>query len=148
MEAIATQKYVRSTPKKLRIVTAMTKGLSPQQAVEMLPYSGKKAGSILEKVIRSAIANAKQIGMDEMKLGIKEIQISEGPRLKRGMPVSKGRWHPILKRWSHVRVVLTDELKPKTLKRNSQAENDSKMDKKAKTEKNEKKIIKKKGKKK
>ena len=117
MEYKAVQKYVRSTPKKLRIAAAMTGGLTPKEAVEMLPYSGKRAAEPLAKVIRSAMANAISQGVSEESLSIKEIQINEGPRLKRGRPVSKGMWHPVLKRWSHILVILTDEKTEKKVKK-------------------------------
>lgn len=111
MEAIATQKYIRMSSRKLRIVAGMVRGVAPTEAVKMLPYVRKSAALPLEKVIRSAIANAKDKGMNEETLVFSEIQIGEGPRLKRGRPVSRGQWHPVVKKMSHIRVVLTDEKK-------------------------------------
>jgi large subunit ribosomal protein L22 len=106
MEFISTQKYLRLSPSKIREVVFMIKKLSPQKAIETLPFVNKRASKPLLKVISTALAQAKEKGVAEDKVFIKEIQINEGPRLKRGMPVSRGRWHPIVKRMSHIRVVL------------------------------------------
>ena len=84
----------------------MVKKLPPSEALEVLPYTGKRAALPLAKVIKSAMANALQKGADEKSLVFKEIQVGEGPILKRGRPVSRGRWHPIQKKMSHIRVVL------------------------------------------
>lgn len=113
MEIIATQKFLIVSPKKIRTIVSVVKGLSPTQAVEKLPFVGKKASEPLIKVIKSAIANAKVKGISEDNLIFKEIQIGDGPRLKRGRPVSRGMWHPIIKRMSHIRVVLTTKEAPK-----------------------------------
>lgn len=115
MEYISTQKFIRMSPKKIRVVVAAIKKMNPEKAVEVLPYVGKRAAEPLQKTIKSAIANAMQAGAKSSELEFKEIQIGEGPRLKRGMAASKGRYHPILKRMSHIRVVLqTKQAKSET----------------------------------
>lgn len=106
MEIVATQKYLLMSPKKIRVVADMVRKLKPTDAVETLPFVGKRAGEPLAKVIKAAIASAKAKGVSETDLVFKEIQIGEGPRLKRGRPVSRGMWHPIKKRMAHIRVVL------------------------------------------
>ena len=103
---IATQKFIRVSPRKVRPVVALIKKMTPVKAVEVLPYVGKKAAEPLVKVIKTAIANATQMGIANGDLRFQEIQIGEGPTLKRGTPVSRGRFHPIKKRMSHIRVVL------------------------------------------
>jgi large subunit ribosomal protein L22 len=108
----ATQKFVKITPKKVRPVVAMIKKMSPVEAVKILPFIGKGAALPLAKVIKTALANAKQKDVDGSDLVFAEIQIGEGPRLKRGIPVSRGQWHPILKRMSHITVVLAQKEKP------------------------------------
>ncbi|KKR11581.1 MAG: 50S ribosomal protein L22 [Candidatus Woesebacteria bacterium GW2011_GWA1_39_21] len=110
MDIIATQKYVRVSPKKMRVVADATKILTPLEAVEKLPFLHKRGSEIIVKVVKSALANAKQKGVIDDSLIFKEIQIGEGPRLKRGMAASRGRWHPYKKRMSHIRVVLTSKL--------------------------------------
>ena len=112
MEIISTQKYIIMSPTKIRPVVGLIKKMSPTQAVATLPLIHKRASHHLQKVIQTAIANAKDRGVTEDTLIFKEIQISEGPRLKRGMPVARGRWHPLVKRMSHIRVILeTKEIK-------------------------------------
>jgi len=103
---LAEQKYLLISPKKVRPVANMAKKLSPAKALETLPFVGSKAAIVLKKVVASAVANAKAKGASEDTLVFKEIQIGEGPRLKRGMAGAHGRWKPIKKRMSHIRVVL------------------------------------------
>lgn len=113
MEIISTQKFILLSPRKIRPVVAMIKKMTPVRAVEILPYVSNKSAGPLAKTIKTAIANAKVKGFSESDLTFKEIQIGEGPRLKRGNPVSRGQWHPIKKRMAHIRVVLqTIETKP------------------------------------
>ena len=107
MDIISTQKFVKMSPKKVRPVGYMIKKMTPQKAVEVLPYVEKRAALPLMKVIQSAIANAKNKGILPDKLIFKEIQINEAPRLKRGRPASRGMWHPYKRRMSHIRIVLT-----------------------------------------
>lgn len=113
MQITASQNYLLMSPKKIRMTVDVIKKMKPTEAVEKLPFVGKKAAIPLGKVIKSAIANAKNKGISEDNLVFKEILINEGPRLKRGRPVSRGMWHPITKRMSHIRVVLETKEKPK-----------------------------------
>lgn len=106
MDIKAEQKYLLISPKKVRVVVEMIKRLKPSLAVESLSLVGKSAAIPLRKVILQALANARVKGISEDALSFKEIQIGEGPRLKRGQPVSRGQWHPIKKRMSHIRVIL------------------------------------------
>jgi len=103
----ATQKYLLMSPRKIRLVVAVIKKMKPAEAVEKLPFVQKRAGAELAKVIKSAIAAAKIAGVSETDLVFKEIQIGEGPRLKRGKAASRGMWHPFKRRMSHIRVILT-----------------------------------------
>ena len=107
----ATQKYLIMSPRKLRLVVGLIKKLKPVDAIEKLPFASRRAATDLGKVIKSALANAKNQGVSETDLVFKEIQIGEGPRLKRGKAASKGRWHPFKHRMSHIRVVLTTQNK-------------------------------------
>jgi len=112
MEAKAVQKNIRTSPRKLRLVADVARKLTPTEAIEMLPYSQKRAAVALVKTIKSAVANAVSQGASPENLRFKEIQIGEGPTLKRGRAVSRGMWHPILKRTSRIRVIVFEE-KPK-----------------------------------
>jgi large subunit ribosomal protein L22 len=113
MDIIATQKYILVSPKKLRPIADMAKKLKPADAVARLPFVNKAASADLIKVIKTAIANGINRGISADTLVFKEIMINEGPRLKRGNPVSRGQWHPIKKRMSHIRVILQVVEKPK-----------------------------------
>ena len=114
----------------------MIKKMSPVEAVKVLPFIGKGSALPLAKVIKTALANAKQKDVDGADLVFSEIQIGEGPRLKRGIPVSRGQWHPILKRMSHITVVLVQKEKPavkKEVKEEKVAEKKVEKAKKAET---------------
>jgi len=115
MDFKATQKFVVTTPRKLREVAALVRDMSPKDAVERLPYVQKRAAEPLRKVIKTAIANAKQVEINVEELTIKEIQIGEGPKLKRWRAGARGRAKPYAKRMSHIRVIL--EAKEKKTKK-------------------------------
>jgi large subunit ribosomal protein L22 len=108
--------------------------MTPAAAIEVLPYSKKVAAGPLMKVVKTAVANAKQGGADETRLKFVEIQISEGPVLKRGIPVSRGQWHPILKRMSHIRVIVAEREVVKPREAKPKAETVKKTKKVTKTE--------------
>jgi large subunit ribosomal protein L22 len=91
----------------MREVVYLIKNLTPVVAIDRLPFTGKKAAIVLRKVILTAVANAKQQGVNPDELIFKEIQINEGPRLKRFQAGARGRAKPYKKRMSHIRVVLT-----------------------------------------
>ena len=103
----AVQTFLIMSPRKLRAVVALIKKMKPVDAVEKLPFASRRAAGELSKVIKSALANARQQGASDTDLIFKEIQIGEGPRLKRGKAASRGRWHPFKRRMSHIRVILT-----------------------------------------
>ncbi len=130
----AVQKYLLESPRKVRLVVAVIKKMKPAEAVEKLPFVQKRAGIVLAKVIKSAIASAKNAGVSETDLFFKEIQIGEGPRLKRGRAASRGMWHPFKKRMSHIRVILTtvkkEEVKVKNEKAKSEVKEEVKKTKK------------------
>lgn len=112
MEVKAIQKFILQSPRKIRPLVDEIKGLDPVRVLQILPLVKKRAAEPLIKAIASALANAKAKGMKETELAFKEIQVNEGPRLKRGRPVSRGRWHPIKRRMSHIRIVLETKTLP------------------------------------
>lgn len=117
MEYIATQKYLRMSPRKLRLVVDMVKHLTPSRSVEVLPYIQKRAALPLQKVIKTAIANARQKGVaNDESLSFAHIEINQGPRLKRYRAGARGRYKPYTRDMSHIRVVLTDD-QPKSVKK-------------------------------
>jgi large subunit ribosomal protein L22 len=89
-----------------------------------------------KKVIKAALASARERGLSEDSLKFKEIQIGEGPRLKRGRPVSRGQWHPYKKRMSHIKVILTtirSEVKTEKKEGNKEVKKENKEAKEIKT---------------
>ncbi len=102
----AEQKFLLMSPRKIRLVVELIKKMKPAEAVTKLPFVQKRAALEIQKVIKSAVANAKNQGASDIDLIFKEIQVGEGPRLKRGKAASRGRWHPRKRRMSHIRVVL------------------------------------------
>ena len=107
MESMAEAKNIRKSPRKIRLVADGLRGQNPEKALEVLKFTPKAAALPLGKVIKSALANAtNNLKMDKEKLIIKEILVNEGPVLKRFKARSRGMAHPILKRTSHIRIVL------------------------------------------
>jgi large subunit ribosomal protein L22 len=113
MEAKAIQKYTLTSPQKLREVVYMIRKMSPIDAIERLPFTHKRAADSLSKVIKAAVANARQKGANDSELVFKEIEINEGPRLRRFRAGARGRAKPYKKRMSHIRVVLETKTQPK-----------------------------------
>jgi len=98
---------IRISPDKANLVAGLVRGKSVNDALDFLKFTPKKAAPILAKVIRSAAANAeKNFSQDRKQLLVKEIIVNAGPTFKRFNPVSKGRGHPILKRTSHITVLV------------------------------------------
>lgn len=103
----AVTKYLRISPRKARLAADLVRGLHVEAAISQLQFSNLKAGSLLAKTLKSAIANAEvqhEVKRDELK--VLEVRVDEGPRLKRGKSRSKGSRVPILKRMSHFTVIV------------------------------------------
>ncbi|GAK85798.1 LSU ribosomal protein L22p [Vibrio ponticus] len=109
MEAIAKHNFARISPQKARLVADQIRGKNVDQALEILTFSNKKAAELIKKVLESAIANAEHNeGADIDDLNVAKIFVDEGPVMKRIMPRAKGRADRILKRSSHITVVVAD----------------------------------------
>jgi large subunit ribosomal protein L22 len=109
MEARAVGKYIRISPQKARLVADVVRGMNVDQAITTLRFMPKKGAGILRKVIESAVANATQDDqMDVDNLFVKVIMIDGGPSLKRIRPRAMGRATGIIKRTSHITVVLDE----------------------------------------
>ncbi len=109
MEAKAVAKYIRISPRKVRIVAKNINGLTVENALSQLTYTPKKAATILLKVLNSALANAEQNSqIDVDTLYVKNIYVDEGPTAKRWRPRAMGRATRIRKRTSHVTVILDE----------------------------------------
>lgn len=114
MEITAEGKYIKMSPRKVRLVAEAIKKLSPSLALEHLALMPKRAGRPIAAVFKSVLANAtNNAKLSADNLRIKSIVVSQGPALKRWRPVSRGRAHPYKKRMSHIRIVLSDNAKIK-----------------------------------
>lgn len=107
-EAKAVLRYIRTSPRKARMVANLIRGRKIGEALNILTFTDKKAARIIEKLVRSALANAGQSEeIDDVDaLVVSEITVDPGPTLKRYMPRARGRATPIRKRTSHIRVIL------------------------------------------
>ncbi|TKB46573.1 50S ribosomal protein L22 [Ferrimonas sediminicola] len=110
MEVLAKHRFARTSPQKARLVADQIRGLPVDRALEILTYSPKKAAALVKKVLESAIANAEHNeGLDIDDLKVAKVFVDEGPTMKRIMPRAKGRADRILKRSSHISVVVADK---------------------------------------
>jgi large subunit ribosomal protein L22 len=109
----AEQKYIRMSPRKVRLVVNAIRNLTPKEALEELAFIRKAAAVPVTKTIKQAMANAiKNQNIKEENLRFKSIQVDKGPTFKRWRAVSRGRAHQILKRTSHIKVLLQAEEQP------------------------------------
>ena len=109
MEAKAVGSYIRISPQKARLVADVVRGMNADKAITTLRFMPKKGAAILRKIIESAVANAsqdEQIDIDN--LFIKKLIVDGGPSLKRIRPRAMGRATGIIKRTSHITVVLEE----------------------------------------
>lgn len=110
MESSAVAKYLRVSPRKVRLVIDQVRGKRVEEAINMLKFAPQKGALFVLKLINSAVANAQQgSDVDIDKLFVKRIFADEGPMLKRIIPRASGRATQILKRTSHITVVLNDK---------------------------------------
>ena len=110
MQATAKLMGVRISPQKAKLVVDLVRGKSVSEALEILAFTNKFASEPIAKLVKSAAANAtNNFKMDEASLYIKEIWVGPGKTLKRFMPRAKGSASRILKRTSHINVVVSDE---------------------------------------
>ncbi len=109
-QAMAKLKYAKISPQKARQVVNFVRGKHVSKALELLRYTPKKGAKMVEKLINSAIANAENnFGMDIDELYVSEIFVDSGPVLKRARFRARGRVARILKRTSHLTVVLAEK---------------------------------------
>ena len=109
MEAKATLRYIRISPRKVGILCDQIRGKSVKDAEDVLALIPKAASEPLSKLVNSAAANAENNhGMDPEKLYVAEAFACPGPIIKRYRPASKGRAHHIMKRTSHMTVVVKE----------------------------------------
>ena len=106
----ASVSHLRISPRKVRMVVDTVRGKSASQAMDILRFARKKAAVPVEKLLKSAVANASEFhGVSDVDdLYIEHIAVDEGPTIKRYMPRARGRATPVRKRTSHVRLELRE----------------------------------------
>lgn len=113
MEAVHIQRYIHTSPRKLRFLADFIREMEPAKALDILSITPKAAAPILQKALQTALANAKQKGLDPQKITIKAMEINESIRMKRYRAGTRGRIKPYKKRMSHIKIVLSDDLSNK-----------------------------------
>ena len=111
MEARAEARYVRTSPQKARLVVDMIRGQKAGHAINILRSTNKRIAPMVEKVLRSAIANAENRNndVDVDQLVVTEAYVNEGPRMKRIRPAPMGRAYRYQRRMSHIIVMVGDK---------------------------------------
>ncbi|MEP0861365.1 MAG: 50S ribosomal protein L22 [Ignavibacterium sp.] len=113
MEARAVNKYIGSSPRKMRLVVDLIRGMSVERALEVLHFTPKAAAKHVEKTLRSAVANAVNSNESERvepeNLYVKEVYVNQGPTLKRISPAPMGRAYRIRKRSCHLTIVVASK---------------------------------------
>ncbi|NIQ38445.1 MAG: 50S ribosomal protein L22 [Proteobacteria bacterium] len=110
MEVQAKARFIRISPRKARLTADLVRGKKVQQALTDLAFCRKAGRSIVTKVLKSALANADQLGnIDIDSLFVKRITVDQGPSMKRFRPRAMGRATRIRKRTSHITVILDEK---------------------------------------
>ncbi len=112
MESFAVLKFARVSARKARLVADLVRGKDVSQAIEMLAFADKKSAPLIKKLVESAVANAEQAAsrssesLDVDDLFVKTITVDAGPSLRRFRPRAQGRATKVLKKTSHITVIL------------------------------------------
>ena len=110
MATKAKYNYARISAQKVRLVADQIRGLPVEKAINLLTYSPKKAASLMKEVLNSAIANAEHNdGADIDELYVSTVMVDDGSTMKRMSPRAKGRGNRILKRTSHITVIVDEK---------------------------------------
>ncbi len=110
MRTESSLRHARISAQKARLVADQIRGKKVEQALELMEFSNKKASLVIKKILDSAIANAEHNeGADIDELKVAAVTVDEGPTMKRMRARAKGRGNRILKRTSHITVVVADE---------------------------------------
>jgi len=110
MQARAEARYIRVSPRKARLVVDLIRGRKAGEALTILRTTRKRIAPIVEKVLRSAIANAEQSAseVDVDQLIVREAYVNEGPRMKRIRPAPMGRAYRYQRRMAHIGITLAE----------------------------------------
>jgi large subunit ribosomal protein L22 len=105
----AIHRFARITPRKARLVASLIRGKQVDEAITQLDLSKKRAAWFFKTVLKSAIANAEEGDADRRYLYVTVSRVDEGPTMKRFQPKDRGRAHKILKRTSHLHVIVDEK---------------------------------------
>ncbi len=111
MEIQTIQKYMHTSPRKLRLVADFIRKMTPERALNVLKVTPKMAAKDLGKAINTVLANAKVAGLDTSKLTFSKIEINESMKMRRFKAGTRGRVKPFKRRMAHIKIVLTDDSK-------------------------------------
>jgi len=112
MEAQAIKKYIRSSPRKMRLVIDLIRGKKAHEALNILKLSPQKAAKTAELVLKSAISNLSNKAfdaderIDDNNIIVTEVQVNQGPTMKRIQPAPQGRAYRVRKRSNHLKIVV------------------------------------------
>lgn len=106
--ATAHLKYLHMAPRKVRLVASLIRGMHVREAQAQLSFQSKRAADPIIKLLKSAVANAKQLQLNPDKLIISDIRVDQGPMAKRMMPRAMGRGVTIQKKMSHISITLME----------------------------------------
>jgi len=110
METVARAKYIRISAQKVRLVADLIRGKKVEDALNLLMFTPKSSAPVIAKVLKSAVANAGQRqGVDVDTLVVKRITVDEGPTMKRFRARAMGRGTRILKRMSHITIIVEED---------------------------------------
>lgn len=138
IKARAMTKYIRMSPRKMRLVLNAIRYKPVSEAFSILANLNKKASRLVEKTLRSAVANAKQKQMDESRLSVKIAYADGGPSFKRYLPRSMGRADTILKRSSHITVAVQETLTKRAEVKKDKRDKTTRVESVEKTKENKK----------
>lgn len=134
MKVIASLKNLRTSPRKVRLVTDSIVGMNASAALVQLKHVVKKTSEPVEKLLLSALANAENnFGLDRENMYVSSMMVGEGPRLKRWLPRAQGRATLILKRTSHIKLELEERIEGKNKKSKEQLDKEKAQREKART---------------
>lgn len=113
MESTHIQKYIHKSPRKLRLLADMVRGMNPLRALDVLAFSYKAAGEDLAKAIKTALGNAKQLGLDQTQVIFKSLEVNESMKMRRFRAGTRGRAKPYRRKMSHIKIVLSEKKEEK-----------------------------------
>ena len=115
MEITTIQRYIHTTPRKLRLVADLIRHMEPNKALDVLRITQKSAAKDLARALETVLANARQLGVDVSKVGFKKVEIDESIKMRRFKAGTRGRVKPFKRKMSHIKIVLTDS--PEVIKK-------------------------------